>query len=213
MPIRPITPALSSVGRPSTSPPPQLAPKDRFEKDGAASNKHASTATTDGPPTAAAKPKRGHALKDENGKWLPTGNYEVGFGRPPVAYQFSGKPGPGRPRREVSHDHILRRHLEQKRKVRIDGQEKTMSVLELVIATTIKGALQGKDKPLRELRLEIARLFPETVRNENGDAARTSASAAQILDHFFSDLDAAPRPKPVRASNTVDDAMEDGDDD
>ena len=88
-----------------------------------------------------------------------------------------------------------------------------MSVLELVIATTIKGALQGKDKPLRELRLEIARLFPETVHLESGETARNSASAAQILDHFFSDLDAGPGPKSVRDSNEADDLREHDHDD
>ena len=209
MPIRPITHIKSNPIPAHASPAPQSAPQDRPGEGPRVAIKQPSAVATGGSSAATSKPRRGHALKDENGKWLPTGDYEVGFGRPPVAHQFNGKPGPGRPRQKVSHDHILRRHLEQKRKVRIDGQDKTMSVLELVIATTIKGALQGKDKPLRELRLEIARLFPETVRAETGDAARTSASAAQILDHFFSDLGALPRPQPRQGSNAADDSMDD----
>ena len=213
MPIRPITPIELSLPPARASSAPQWAPKDRLEEHVAVASEPKSAAMPDGSSTVPPKPKRGHAVKDRDGKWVPTGDYEVGFGRPPVAHQFNGKPGPGRPRREVSHDHILRRHLEQKRKVRFDGQEKTMSVLELVIATTIKGALQGKDKPLRELRLEIARLFPETVRTETGEGARNSASAAQIVDHFLSDLGAGSDPQAPRGTNAADDPTEDGHDD
>jgi len=70
--------------------------------------------TTSASGTAPPKQKRGHARKDARGKWQPTGDYDVGFGKPPKAHRFDGtKPGPGRPKESRSQDSYLREELEQ----------------------------------------------------------------------------------------------------
>ncbi len=109
-------------------------------------------------PTA---PLRRRRSKHEKRK--PTGDYPVGYARPPVEYQFKGKPGPGRPSGSLSHDTILRRNLAQSRKVKIDGKVKAMPMREYLIMTQIKLAAEGKLPALKGLLAESARLYPEST--------------------------------------------------
>ena len=117
------------------------------------------------PATANSIPRiRGHAQKDDSGKWQPTGEYEVGFGRPPADHRFKkgGAGGPGRPKGSRSHDSILREALSEKRPVRIDGQERNLPLRKLVVLKTVKDAAEGTDRHARKYVLdESARLFPE----------------------------------------------------
>ena len=117
------------------------------------------------PATASATPPvRGHAQKDDSGKWQPTGEYEVGFGRAPADHRFKkgGAGGPGRPKGSRSHDSILREALSEKRPVRIDGRECNLPLRKLILIKTIRDAAEGKDRHARKYVLdESARLFPE----------------------------------------------------
>ena len=105
------------------------------------------------------------AVKDENGKWQPTGDYEVGFGRPPVASRFSGKPGPGRPKGLVSYDGLVTKHLGKKRRVRIEGREKSITQAELIVMKTVNDAVEGKNRDARkQVFIDMARVMPAETR-------------------------------------------------
>ena len=145
------------------------------------------------PPTAtilepAPTRRRGHAIKNAQGKFLPTGE-GVGFASPPKEHRFNGKPGPGRPKASLSHDAMVRKHLERKRKVRIDGKEKSVSLRELLIMTAHKQALEGKIKALTETLADSARLYPDLQSSSrNGGPPTLSAADRQLLDEHLSGL-------------------------
>ena len=126
------------------------------------------------PASASPAPRtRGHAQKDDSGKWQPTGEYEVGFSRAPPDHRFKkgGAGGPGRPKGSRSHDSILREALSEKRPVRIDGRECNLPLRKLILMKTVKDAAEGKDRHARKYVLdESARLFPER------EAARATKS-------------------------------------
>jgi hypothetical protein len=133
---------------------------------------------------------RSRAIKDETGKWQATGDYEVGFGRPPKATQFNGKPGPGRPKGTVSFDKLLRKHLTQKRNVRINGGERQVTNAELIIMTLVKDAVEGKDRGARKFALaEMARtLVPAEAGTRPLDQQHLNESDALSLAEFEQDL-------------------------
>lgn len=134
------------------------------------------------PPDRPAK-RRGHAVKDENGKWLPTGS-GPGWCNPPVGSQFKkgGKGGPGRPKGSISHDRLMRKHLAQKRTVRVDGKETKIAAHELVVMTTVKAAAEGKDRDARKFVLaESARLFGEDKNAFDLPVSELNASDALSL--------------------------------
>jgi hypothetical protein len=120
-------------------------------------------------------------------KRQPTGDYPVGWCRAPAKHRFNGKPGPGRPKGSVSQDKLMRKHLNQKRKVKVDGKELKVSMRELLIITAFKQALAGK-KELGGLLSEAFRLFPDerSIQNVAAEGGVPSAVDQQILDEFFS---------------------------
>ena len=136
--------------------------------------------------------RRGHAVKDENGKWQPTGDYGHGFARPPEHSRFEpgGKGGPGRPKGSVSHDKLLAKHLSQKREVSLNGQRQRLAARELVIMTTVKAALEGKDKHARAYVLaQNERLFRSPENAEDvASASMLSASDALSIAEFEEEL-------------------------
>jgi hypothetical protein len=109
------------------------------------------------------------------GKRQATGDYPIGYCRPPERTQFKkgGKPGPGRPKGSLSHDTILKRQLEQKQRVRINGRERNLSFRELILTKAVMAAVDGKDRDARKYVLaESARLYAAA-----NDAAAASADA------------------------------------
>ena len=76
---------------------------------------HRSLPTDEQADAQVAPRRRGHATKDENGKWQPTAPYPNGFARTPADTRFKpgGKGGPGRPKGSVSHDALMQKHLKQ----------------------------------------------------------------------------------------------------
>lgn len=136
-------------------------------------------------------PRRGHAVKDERGKWLPTGNYDSGWCQPPQATRFKKgcKPGPGRPRGTVSHDTLLKKHLGQKRRIRVDGRERDVATREIVLMTTVKAAAEGKDREARKYVLqEMARIYGGEGRDNSGVPVELSASDALSLAEFEAEI-------------------------
>lgn len=142
--------------------------------------------------TFARAARRGHAVKDENGKWQPTGDYGHGFARTPEHSRFKpgAKGGPGRPKGTVSHDKLLAKHLSQKREVSINGQRQLLTARELLIMTTVKAALEGKDKHARAYVLaQTERLFRSHENAEDLATASTlSASDALSIAEFEEEL-------------------------
>jgi hypothetical protein len=135
--------------------------------------------------------RRGHARRNEADRFEPTGDYSVGFARPPKQHRFSsGNPGgPGRPKGSVSHDTILRKELKQKRPVRIDGRTMNLTTRDLLLKTMIKDALGG-DKAARKLLWgELGRLFPNDVEALRAPSpAEYNASDRQSLEELKKDL-------------------------
>lgn len=133
--------------------------------------------------------RRGKARKDENGKWQPTGDYEVGFGRPPVATRFAGKPGPGRPKGSVSYDTLMAKHLGQRSKVRINGHQKVVSHAELIVMSTVKDAIEGKRRDARKQVLtEMARLMTPTLRDAGISPKDLNDADRLTLEEFHRDV-------------------------
>ncbi len=127
--------------------------------------------------------RRGHATKDDAGKWQPTSDYLSGFAKPPVEHQFKpgGKGGPGRPKGSVSHDALMQKHLKQKREVSVGGRRQKLSTRELLVMSTVKAALEGKDKHARTYALASSeRLYPSREGNDHA-AATPAISASDAL--------------------------------
>lgn len=142
------------------------------------------------PPSPGARPKqqRGHARKDANGKWQPTGDYDVGFGKPPKAHQFDGtQRSPGRPKNSRSQDSYMRDELEQVRTIRIDGMPKKLKQRQLVSKLIIANALEKKsDKALSNVHDYAQRLFPdarpvEATMSPMGDMGMDEAVLRQLF--------------------------------
>ena len=136
------------------------------------------------------KRKRGHAIKDEQGKFLPTGE-GPGFANPPKEHQFrkGGSGGPGRPRGSVSFDTLIRKHLTKKRRVRVDGKDRVVTTGELIVMATMKDAAEGKSRDARKYVLgEMARTLPTQVDSQTVGARELNASDALSLAEYEAEL-------------------------
>ena len=131
---------------------------------------------------------KSHKRRPAREKRQPTGDYERGYCRPPVEHQFKGKPGPGRPKGSLSHDTIVRRHYDQKRKIKVDGKEELVPVRELFVMTRVKHALEGKLAPLKEALAESARLYPDPqIAPAANDPTELSAAEQEMINALVAD--------------------------
>lgn len=136
--------------------------------------------------------RRGVANQDENGKWQPAGDYEVGFAKPPVKHQFKADNpgGPGRPKGSRSQDSIEREKLNCKQLVTIGGRTKKVPRRELAVDIYHKKALEERDpRMLAHLIDRAGHLFPDTAadsvqRSVLGD----SGLDEMVLKAFFASL-------------------------
>jgi hypothetical protein len=134
------------------------------------------------------KRRRGHAVRNAAGKWQPTG--PDGFANPPEDNKFKKNcaPGPGRPKGSHTHDTLLKRQLEKKRKVRLEGKDRSITTRELLLATTVKDAVEGKDRNARKYLLaEMQRLYPGEVAGMIS-AQELNASDALSLAEYEAEL-------------------------
>lgn len=175
--------AIRRIRKPDTNGP-SPAPESTHSRSAEQTDKLTENGTKPSPAVSVHKAPNNPGTKK---KRQATGDYPVGYCRPPIEHQFNGKPGPGRPKGAVSQDKLMRKHLSQKRKVKVDGKELKVSMRELLIITTIKHALAGK-KELGGLLSEAFRLFPdgESIQNVAVEGGTPSAVDQQILDEFFS---------------------------
>ena len=143
-------------------------------------------------PAAPAKRRRGHAQKDERGKFLPTGDYDVGFGRPPAHTRFDGtRPGPGRPKGSRSQDSYMRDELESVREIRIDGVARKLKHRQLISKMMVAKALEKpSERALKNVHDMAVRLFPDEPRAEAPGAAPLGDATLDemVLRHFFAGL-------------------------
>lgn len=163
-------------------------------RSGIAVSDGATVPVTTAPPAPILEPPlkrmRGHAIKNEEGKFMPTGE-GPGFANPPKEHQFrkGGSGGPGRPRGSVSYDTLVRKHLTTKRRVRIEGVDRQVSTAELILMTTIKDAAEGKGRDARKYILaEIARAFPTQEDRQSIGPRELNASDALSLAEYEAEL-------------------------
>jgi hypothetical protein len=183
--------------RDAISPPPRTRPRtdkqlapDKFF---AMAREDAPAGTESSIPARESTPKAQHEMrstgsgkttKDADGKWRPTGNHEVGFGRPPKHSRFNGKPGPGRPKGSLNYDTVLSKHLAMKRKVQIDGREQTLTQGELVIIATVRDALAGKGRDARKQVLaDMQRMSPDPL-PDTADAGSYNDADNATLEEY-----------------------------
>jgi hypothetical protein len=150
------------------------------------------TIGTELPPEQKPAKRRGHATKDDRGKWQPTSDYPHGFARTPEHSRFKRgcKGGPGRPKGSVSHDALMAKHLNQKREVSLNGRRRQVANRELVIMSTVKSAIEGKDKQARaHVLAHDQRLHPSKEGGEDAlGAPALSASDMLSLAEYEAEL-------------------------
>lgn len=129
-------------------------------------------------------------------KTKPTGDYEVGYGRPPAQTRFrpgqSGNPkGRAKGARDVKTllEEALRQEFLEKVTIVEGGKRRTMTKLQVIVKTNANKAAKGEGRPLRELLalaqrlglLEGPPLTPEAV----AAATPFSAEDQAIVDRFL----------------------------
>ena len=97
-----------------------------------------------------------------------SGDYEVGYGKPPVNTRFkpgqSGNPK-GRPRGSKSFADLMRAALSETVQVREDGQLRHISRREAIIKSLIARALKGDARANDRLLPFMQQLYPERVQD------------------------------------------------
>ncbi len=121
-------------------------------------------------------------------KKQPAGNYEIGYGRPPVKNRFQkGNKLGGRKSGSENHDTILRRLFDEKRQARIGGKVKTISTREYVLMSFIKHAAEGKVATLKDAVSESARLYPAAQEQGSQPAPEELTATDQAIIDWFAD--------------------------
>lgn len=117
-------------------------------------------------------------MKDEKKK--PAGEYEVGYGRPPMHSRFkpgrSGNPK-GRPGKSKDLNRLIQAELDKTIPVKEEGRERRISKREAVVTQLINRAIKGDVKPLQLVlaHLEKHREVEPFTPNEADDAALLAA--------------------------------------
>jgi len=100
--------------------------------------------------------RRGHARRNADGKFEPTGDYPAGFARPPVHTRFDGsKPGPGRPKGLRSQASYLREALDETLTLTENGIQRKIKKRQAAAKIFVKSGLENPDKQVM-LKLLIA---------------------------------------------------------
>lgn len=123
-----------------------------------------------------------------------SGDYEIGYGRPPRANRFrpgqSGNPR-GRPKGGKGLNTIVRESLTQKVAVRTANGEKRISRIEAVMHKTVELAMKGNPRALAELLRLYGNAVPDEKKSPDGqhheDGDLTAADLA-ILETFTQEM-------------------------
>lgn len=112
-----------------------------------------------------------------------SGDYEVGYGKPPVSGQFkkgqSGNPN-GRPKGAKSLGTIVQTELATRLSITLDGQSKQVSRLEALVMKLMQDALAGDAKAQAHM-LKLAGLYvPEDSSAETASLPPAEGDQALI---------------------------------
>ena len=94
------------------------------------------------------------------------GDYEVGFGKPPIEHRF--KPGQsgnrrGRPRDGINVATAVRNAAKQRRKVTIDGKQNEMTSLDIAVRRQFEKAVNGDTKAFQAMVGLVESYAPELL--------------------------------------------------
>ena len=111
--------------------------------------------------------------KDSQSKCEPTGDYEVGYGRPPISTRFpkgqSGNPT-GRPKGTKNIATCVHNALQQRITVREGGKVKRRTKADVIARTAVIKAMKGDLKPLLALKTmdRSDRQFDQVTKDNGG---------------------------------------------
>ena len=100
----------------------------------------------------------------------PTGDYPVGYGKPPVNTQFppgvSGNPK-GRPKKSRNIGTQLKKQLSELVRITVNGRSRRVTALEVIIRQMVLDAAKGNAKA-RSALLALRSLYEEPAENPAG---------------------------------------------
>lgn len=139
------------------------------------------------------------------------GDYEVGYGRPPVQTRF--KPGGvgnprGRPKSKKSVGQMLEDALMTKVKVEENGRTKTMSAQEFIIRNLVRAAARGEHRAIQML-FSLRERYKDSDQTVL-DLGELAKDDREIIENYLATLPAQEHgPSPVgEAGKTTDTAVE-----
>jgi hypothetical protein len=121
------------------------------------------------------------------------GDYEVGYGKPPVATRFkAGDPSrnpSGRPRREPSTLEMYDEELRAKLEVTEGGRKRRLAKKRLIVKQQVNQALKGESAALKQVTSIMAALDALAAsRVEPMSAKERAAVDRAILDQIYDQL-------------------------
>jgi len=113
------------------------------------------------------------------------GDYEVGYGRPPVHSRFqkgkSGNPR-GRPKGSTNHLMLLRRVLDQKVTVTENGKTRDITKIEAAMTQLLNKAAQGDPRAFETLLKVVALLRLKPPDDDPDDPAYHGGSLTFVIE-------------------------------
>lgn len=107
----------------------------------------------------------------DHNKKKPSGDYSVGYCRPPEGSRFKpgGNPNPrGRPKGSAKPESLLQRELRKKVTITENGQKKQVTKAEIIKMRLINMAMEGNMPAIKEvMRLQSELNFPNELKAEN----------------------------------------------
>jgi hypothetical protein len=131
------------------------------------------------------------------------GDYEVGYGRPPVATRF--QPGNlrnprGRPKPKKTAGQLIEEALNAKVKINAEGKTKTMTMQQVIIRTLINAAARGDNKAINTLFGLKAKYQDSTEKTL--DPTDLEASDRRIIEGFLASASSnGPMPESSSAAD------------
>ena len=114
-------------------------------------------------------------------------NYRVGYGRPPREHQFKkGQSGNlrGRPKGSKGSKALLRKIISQQVAVNQQGQQRTITMLEVTLQQMVNKAARGDHRSMRlllELLPALEKNLPESRRKPGGMSDETAAAIMKAM--------------------------------
>jgi hypothetical protein len=106
--------------------------------------------------------------KANNGKAGKNGDYEIGYGKPPVAHRFAkdNRPNGHRPKGSLGIWNRIRKQLLEK--IQQEGEHKGKELADLVAKSFVRDLLKGKWPQTKELLDREEGKVPDRIANADG---------------------------------------------